>query len=65
MDWFVSLMPLTKKDNKKYIRDINVTGDGKTMFAISNWTKNTSLKALMADVGEPGYIFSRKYKQLT
>ena len=36
MDWFVSLMPITQKDNKKSIRNINVTRDVKTMFTISN-----------------------------
>ena len=65
MDWFVLLMPITQKDNKESIRDINVTGDSKTTFAISNWTKYTSVKAKMADAGEPGHIFSGKYKPLT
>ena len=35
------------------------------MFDISNWTKYTSVKATMADSGEPGNIFARKYKPLT
>ena len=65
MDWFVSLMPLTQKDNKESIGDIDVTGDGRTKFAMSNWSKYTSVKAAMADAGEPGHIFAGKYKPLT
>ena len=65
MDLFVSLMPITQKYNKEYIQDIKVTGDGKMMFAISNWTKYTSTKTAMDDAGEPGHIFARKYKPLT
>ena len=41
------------------------------MFAISNWTKYTSMKASMTnagepgETGEPGHIFTGKYKLLT
>ena len=65
MNWFVLLMPITKIENKESIRDIHITGDKKTKFAISNRTKYTSVKAEIANAGEPGHIFAGKYKLLT
>ena len=51
-DWFNALMPLTPKDNLEHLSDVDVKGDGKTKFAISNWTPYTNQKASMENAGE-------------
>ena len=60
-DWFNALMPLTLKDNLDHLSDVDVKGDGKTKFSISNWTSYTNQKAFMANAGKEGHIFARKY----
>ena len=59
-DWFNALMPLTPKDNLEHLRDVDVKGNGKTKFAISNWISYTNQKASMANAGEGGHIFAGK-----
>ena len=53
-------MPLTPKDNLEHLSDVDVKRDGKTKFAISNWTSYTNQKASMANAGEGGHIFAGK-----
>jgi hypothetical protein len=63
MDWFMAFMPLTPNMNHEDLRAANLKGDKTTKFAISNWTAYSNTKALMYNVGEPGYIFAGKFKQ--
>jgi len=51
-DWLDSLLPLTPKDNLEDLAEIDVTGDRKTKFAISNWTSYTAAKARISAVGQ-------------
>ena len=63
LDWFNAVLPLTPDDNLEDVADIDVKGNGKSKFAISNWTAYTSSKAAICNAGEDGYIFAGKYKQ--
>ena len=58
MDWFNELLPQTPKDNNEKLKDIDVKGDGKTEFAMSNWTSYTNMKESIANAGEEGHIFA-------
>ena len=48
VDWFAALMPMTPAENLEPLEKIEVKGNGKTKFAVSNWTAYTSLKATIA-----------------
>ena len=62
-DWFTALVPLTPCANLESIDDIDVKGDGRTKFAVSNWTSYTRTKAAITNAGEKGDIFEGKYKR--
>eukprot|EP00957_Ditylum_brightwellii_P196244 14952577-Ditylum_brightwellii.AAC.1 len=49
VDWLNSLLLLIPKDNSEDLVEIDVTGDRKTKFAVSNWTPYTATKARMAN----------------
>ena len=63
MDWFTALMPLTPDDNKEDPSVVNVKGDRRTKFAVSNWTAYSNTKAMLTRAGEQGHIFSGKHRQ--
>lgn len=43
-DWLNALRLLTLKEKLELVDDVNVKGDWKTKFAISNWTAYTNMK---------------------
>ena len=63
MDWFTALMPLTSDANLEDPLKANVRGDGRTKFAVSNWTAYSNMKAAMANAGHEGSIFAGKHKE--
>ncbi len=62
MDWFTAFMPLTPDMNWENHAKANVKGDGVSIFAFSNWTQYSNLKAQMVGAGKKGHIFAGKYK---
>ena len=62
MDWFTAFMPLTPDMNRENPAKANVKGDGVSIFAVSNWTQYSNLKAHMVGAGKKGHIFAGKYK---
>ncbi len=44
-DWLNSLLPLTLHNNLETIESVDVKGDKKTKFSVSNWTSYTNTKA--------------------
>ena len=62
MDWFTALMPMTPNDNKEDAVAANVKGNNTTKFAVSNWMAYSNTKAMLCNVGEPGSIYSGKFK---
>ncbi len=64
-NWFNAILPLMPKDNLESIEDIDVNGDGRTKFAVSNWTAYTNLKAKLSNAREYGYPFARRWSELT
>ena len=40
----------------EHLSDVDVKGDGKTKFAVSNWTSYTNQKASMENSGEEGHL---------
>ena len=62
-DWFDIFLPLTPKDNFDEIGDVDVTGDGRTKFAVSNWTIYTNVKGQMANTGEYGNPFAGRWSE--
>ncbi len=63
MDWFTAFMPLTPDANKEDPAIMNVKGDRKTKFAVSNWTAYSNTKAMMCNAGEKGHIFAGKFRR--
>ncbi len=62
MDWFTAFMPLTPDANKEDPAIVNVKGDHKTKFAVSNWTAYSNTKAMMCNAGEKSHIFAGKFR---
>jgi hypothetical protein len=62
MDWFSAFMPMTPSMNKEDPAAANVKGDRTTKFAVSNWTGYSNAKAMLCNTGEPGSIYSGKFK---
>ena len=62
MDWWTSIMPLTPADNLEDAYAANVKGDRVSKFSVANWCSYTNTKASIVNAGEPGHIFSGKYK---
>ena len=56
---------MTPVDNKECPKKANVTGDKKTKFSVSNWTKYSNMKAMAENAGEEGHIFEGKYRPFT
>lgn len=57
MNWFNALMTLTPGDNLETLEEVDVTGDSKTKFAISNWTAYTNTKAMLVSADQSGQIY--------
>eukprot|EP00957_Ditylum_brightwellii_P081577 6205836-Ditylum_brightwellii.AAC.1 len=53
------------QDNLEELGDIDVTGDKRTKFAVSNLTSYTNTKTRVANAGKVGQIFAGCYKDLT
>ena len=64
MDWFTAFMPLTPDMNRENPAKANVKGDGVSIFAVSNWTQYSNLKAQMVGAGKKGHILVGKYTPL-
>jgi hypothetical protein len=52
MDWFTALVPLMPDDNNKDPSVVNVKGNHRTKFAMSNWTTYSNTKAMLCNAGE-------------
>jgi hypothetical protein len=62
MDWFTAIMPMTPKDNLEDPSVLNVKGDLRTKFAVSNWSAYSNTKAMLCNAGKKGHIFADKYR---
>ena len=62
-DWFNALMPITLGDNKECLNKIDIKGDRKTKFAVSNWASHTASKVSIANAGDEGHILVGKYNK--
>ena len=62
-NWFNSVLPLTPKDNFEEIGDVDLTGDGRTKFSVSNWTIYTNVKGHMANAREYGHTFAGRWSE--
>ncbi len=65
MDWFMAFMLLTPDANKEDPAVANVNGDGRTKFAVSNWTAYSNTKVMLNGAGEEGHIFAGKHCPFT
>mmetsp|Transcript_14413 Transcript_14413/g.30257 ORF Transcript_14413/g.30257 Transcript_14413/m.30257 type:complete len:556 (-) Transcript_14413:739-2406(-) len=62
-DWVNALLPLTPSDNLESIEDVDVKGDKRTKFSVSNWTSYTNMKATIA--GERGHSVTGRWTNMT
>ena len=62
MDWLNSILPMTPRDNKETITEIDVKGDGRTLFSVSNWTHYMNAKAMLVGAGQQGHIYEGRWK---
>ena len=64
-DWFSVFIPFTADENLEEVSDVEANGDGKTKFALSNFTCYTNTKVMIVNASEKGHIFTGMYKPLT